>query len=71
MDSKNHHINSTTRIKKHLQENFCSILWYFEDTDNAELPKPINIQLLLYKTTTCLTQPVTTFFCPPNEKKLV
>ena len=32
--------------------------------------KPIPIQLLLYKTTTCLTQPVTTFFCTPNEKKL-
>lgn len=36
MDSKNHHINSTTRIKKQFQENFCSILWYFEDTDNVE-----------------------------------
>ena len=33
------------------------------------LPKPIPIQLLLYKMTTCLTQPVTTFFCPPNEKQ--
>ena len=33
------------------------------------LPKQIPIQLLLYNTVTCLMQPATTFFCPPNEKK--
>ena len=32
-------------------------------------PKQIPIQSLLYKTTVCLTQPATTFFCLPNEKK--
>ena len=33
-------------------------------------PMRIPIQSLLYKTTTCLTRPATTFFCPPNEKNL-
>ena len=38
------------------------------------LPKPIPMQFLLFKTTTCLTQVVTTFFAPlplppKNEKK--
>ena len=33
------------------------------------LPKPIPIQLLLYKTTTCLTQPATTCFVPQIKKK--
>ena len=32
-------------------------------------PKQIPIQLLLYKTTTYLTRPATTYFCLPNEKK--
>ena len=31
-------------------------------------PKPIPIQSLLYKTTTCLTQPVTTFLFPKWKK---
>ena len=30
-------------------------------------PKQILVQSLLYKTTTCLTRPATTFFCLPNE----
>ena len=34
-------------------------------------PKQIPIQLLLYKTTTCLTRPATIFFCLPNDKKPV
>ena len=33
-------------------------------------PKQIPVQLLLYKTTTCVTRPATTFFCLPNEKTL-
>ena len=33
-------------------------------------PKPIPIQLLLYKTTTCLTQSATTFFVPQMKKNL-
>ena len=36
----------------------------------SSLPKQILVQSLLYKTTTCLTQPVTTFL-NPNEKKPV
>ena len=31
-------------------------------------PKQIPVQSLLYKTTTCLTRPGTTFFCLPNKK---
>ena len=31
-------------------------------------PKPIPMQLLLYKTTTCLTRPATTFFVPQMKK---
>ena len=33
-------------------------------------PKPIPIKPLLYKTTTCLTQPATTFFVPQMRKNL-
>ena len=33
-------------------------------------PKPISIQLLLYKTTTCLTRAATTFFVPQMKKNL-
>ena len=33
-------------------------------------PKQITIQLLLYKMITCLTGPVTTSFCLPDEKNL-
>ena len=33
------------------------------------LPTQIPVQLLLYKTTTCLTRPATTFFWLENEKK--
>ena len=32
-------------------------------------PKPIPIQTLLYKTTTCLTRPANTFFVPQMKKK--
>ena len=34
------------------------------------LPKPIPIQLLLYKMTTCLTRAVTTFFVMQMKKTL-
>ena len=34
-------------------------------------PKQIPVQLLLHKTTICLTRPTTTFFCLSNEKKPV
>ena len=34
-------------------------------TSLRHLPKPIPIQLLLHKTTTCLMQPATTSFAPP------
>ena len=34
------------------------------------LPKPIQIQFLLYKTTACLTQTATTFFVPQMKKNL-
>ena len=34
------------------------------------LPKQIPVELLLYKTTICLTQPPTTFFLLPSGKKL-
>ena len=34
-------------------------------------PKPIPIQSLLYKITTCLMQPATTFFVPQMKKKPV
>ena len=33
-------------------------------------PKPIPIQSLLYKKTTCLTQPGTAFFVPQMKKNL-
>ena len=33
-------------------------------------PKQIPVQLLLHKTTICLTRPTTTFFCLSNEKSL-
>ena len=36
---------------------------------NAESPKPIPIQLLLYRTTTCLTRPATIFLSPKLKKK--
>ena len=35
------------------------------------IPKKIPIRLLLFKTTTCLTQPATTYFGPQNEEKTV
>ena len=37
--------------------------------DFVELWEIIPVQSLLYKTTTCLMQQATTFFCLPNEKK--
>ena len=37
--------------------------------DFVELWEIIPVQSSLYKTTTCLMQQATTFFCLPNEKK--
>ena len=34
------------------------------------LPKKVPVHLLLYKTTTCLMQPRTTFFVPQMKKNL-
>ena len=50
----NHHLYKTTTCLRSLM---------------LSLPKQNPIQLLLYKMTTCLTQPVTTF-CLPNERNL-
>ena len=50
--SNNHLYKLTTRLRRPI----------------LNLPKPVNIQSLLYKVSTCLTQPVTTFFVPQMKK---
>ena len=52
--SNNHRYKTTT----HLQQPMLN------------LPKPIPIQLSLYKTTTSQMQPATTFFVPQMKKNL-
>ena len=49
------------------------ISWELEPLQHTfmlSLPKPIPMQLLLYKTTTCLMQSATTFFVPQRKKTL-
>ena len=68
---------------KYFWQNNSWFEWYSQTCSNDRLWKTttrlrrpilsltqhIFIQSLLYKTTTCLTRPATTFFCLPNQNK--
>ena len=56
---------SQTCSNDHLCKKTTCLRWPM-----LSLPKQILVQLLLYKTTTCLTQPATTFFVSQRKNSL-
>ena len=73
MQSENDETKSAIQISKKHYSQTCSNDHIYKMTTHLRqpmlsLPKQIPIQLLLYKMTTCLSQPATTFFVSQMKK---